>query len=104
MLVVMRVKSKREWAHRFVMSIAAARGIGNVGLAPQLLSLYPVWVLVLLNLAYWRMGKAEPSTAKISVWATSTQFILTAEDLGFVILETLTIPAIIAIIPLVPRS
>jgi hypothetical protein len=67
MLVVMLVTSKSEWAHRFVMSIAAARGIGNVGLAPQLLSLYPVWVLVLLNLAYWRMGKAEPSTAKVSV-------------------------------------
>ena len=60
-LDVMLVTSKGEWAHRVVMSIAAASGIGNVGLAPQLLSLYPVWILLLLNLAYWRMGKAEAS-------------------------------------------
>ena len=60
-LDVMLVTSKSEWAHRVVMSIAAASGIGNVGLGPQLLSLYPVWVLLLLNLAYWRMRKAEPS-------------------------------------------
>lgn len=60
MLDVMLVKSKSEWAHHFVMSIAAVSGVGNMGLAPQVLSLYPVWVLVLLNLAYWRMWKAEP--------------------------------------------
>jgi hypothetical protein len=49
------------------MCIGAVNGIGNVGLGLQVVSLYPVWVLVLLNLAYWRMRKAEPSTAKISV-------------------------------------
>src|SRR5258707_13009562 len=35
MLVVILVTFKREWAHRFVMSIAAERGMGNVGLAPR---------------------------------------------------------------------
>jgi len=67
MLDVMLLTSKSEWAHRFVMSIAGASGIGNVGFGPQVLSLYPVWVLVLLNLAYWRMGKAEPPADNISV-------------------------------------
>jgi hypothetical protein len=66
MLVVMLVTSKCEWAHRLGMSIGAVGGIGEMGTAPQVVSLYPVWVLVLLNLAYWRMGKAEPSTAKTS--------------------------------------
>jgi hypothetical protein len=67
MLDVMLLTSKSEWAHRLGMSIGAVGGVGNVGLGPQVFSLYPVWVLLLLNLAYWRMGKAEPSTAKISV-------------------------------------
>ena len=67
MLVVMLLTSKGEWTHRLGMSIGAVSGVGNVGLGPQILFLYPVWVLVLLNLAYWLMGKAEPSTAKISV-------------------------------------
>jgi len=65
-LDVRLLTSKSEWAHRLVTSIGAVSGVGNVGLGPQVLSLYPVWVLVLLNLAYWRMGKAEPSTVKIS--------------------------------------
>jgi len=67
MLDVRLLTSKSELAHRLGMSIGAVSGVGNVGLGPQVLSLYPVWVLVLLNLAYWRMGKAEPSTPKISV-------------------------------------
>jgi hypothetical protein len=67
MLVVMLATSKSEWAHRLGMSVGAIGGVGDMGTAPQVVSLYPIWVLVLLNLAYWRMGKAEPSTAKISV-------------------------------------
>jgi hypothetical protein len=31
-----------------------------MGLAPQVLSLYPVWVLVRLSLTYRRTRKAEP--------------------------------------------
>ena len=55
LLDVMLVTSKNEWAHRFVMSTAAASGIGNMGLAPQVLILYPVWALILLNFAYRRL-------------------------------------------------
>jgi len=61
MVDVLLVTSKSEWDHRVATSIGAVWGIGNMGIAPQLLSLYPVWVLLLLNLAYWRMGKAEAS-------------------------------------------
>jgi hypothetical protein len=61
MVEVLLVTSKSEWDHRAATSIGAVWGIGNMGLAPQLLSLYSVWVLLLLNLAYWRMGKAEAS-------------------------------------------
>jgi|HubBroStandDraft_6_1064221.scaffolds.fasta_scaffold739387_1 hypothetical protein len=55
MLDVMLVTSKYEWAHRFVMSTATASGIGNMGIAPQVLVLYPVWALILLNIAYRRL-------------------------------------------------
>jgi len=57
---VILATSKSEWAHNFATSVASVSGVGNMGLAPQVLSLYPVWALVLLNLAYWRAGKAEP--------------------------------------------
>jgi hypothetical protein len=67
MLVVMLVTSKSDWAHRLGMTIGSVGGIGDMGTAPQVLSLYPVWVLVLLNVAYWRIGKPKPSTAKTSV-------------------------------------
>jgi hypothetical protein len=67
MLDVTLVTSKSEWAHRLGMSVGAVSGVGDMGLGPQVVSLYPVWVLVFLNLAYWRIGKAEPSNAKISV-------------------------------------
>jgi hypothetical protein len=66
MLEVTLVTSKSEWAHRLAISIASVGGIGNMGIALQVLSLYPVWVLLLLNLAYWRMWKTEQLTAKMS--------------------------------------
>jgi len=34
----------------FGMSIMAAGGIGNMGAGPQILTVYPVWALVVLNL------------------------------------------------------
>lgn len=37
------------------MSVAAATGIGNMGLSPQLISAYPLIGLVCLNLARWRV-------------------------------------------------
>ena len=61
MVDVLLVTSKSEWAHRVATSIGAVWGIGNMGIGPQVVSFYPVWVLVVLNLAYWRMGKAEAS-------------------------------------------
>jgi hypothetical protein len=61
LVVVVLVTSRSDWAHGLSISIAAARGIGNIGLGPQFLSLYPVWALVLLNLAYWHTRKPEPS-------------------------------------------
>ena len=54
------VTSKSEQAHLYATSIARATGIANMGTAPQIVLLYPVWALVLLNLAYWRMRKANP--------------------------------------------
>ncbi len=57
MLDVMLATSKSEWAHRLVTSLASVGGIGNMGLAPQVLSLYPVWALMLLNLAYRRVAQ-----------------------------------------------
>jgi hypothetical protein len=64
MLEVMLATSKSDWAHRFVMSLGSVTGIGNMGLAPQVLTLYPVWAPVLLNLAYWRKEGADSPTAK----------------------------------------
>ena len=74
MLDVMLATSKSESAHRFVTTLASVNGIGNMGLAPQVLSLYPVWALVLLNLAYWRTGKAEPSSRSDTTGPASAPF------------------------------
>jgi hypothetical protein len=61
LLEVMLATSKSEWAHHFAMSMAGAGGIGNMGMAPQFLSLYPAWAIVILNFAYRRMDKVDPS-------------------------------------------
>src|SRR5260370_25914516 len=65
MLDVMLATSKSEWAHRLVTSLASVGGIGNMGLAQQVLSLYPVWALLLLNLADRRGGPWETPKAKV---------------------------------------
>lgn len=74
MLDVMLATSKNEWAHRLVTSLASVTGIGNMGLAPQVLSLYPGWALVLLNLAYWRTGKDGPSSRSDATQTASAPF------------------------------
>jgi hypothetical protein len=45
-------------------SAAAATGVGNMGLSPQLISAYPVIALVCLNLARWRLTAAEAAAFK----------------------------------------
>jgi hypothetical protein len=47
--------SKAEWAHSLSTNMAGAGGIGNMGTALQFISGYPVWALILLNVAYRRM-------------------------------------------------
>jgi fatty acid desaturase len=42
------------FSERVSMSAAGATGVGNMALAPQLISAYPVLGLVCLNLARWR--------------------------------------------------
>lgn len=54
--------SRAEWAHSLGKNLAGAGGIGNMGTALQLISLYPVWALILLNVAYWRMKDGTAST------------------------------------------
>ena len=42
------------------MSVAAATGVGNMGLGPQLVSSYPLIALVCLNAARWRLKRQRP--------------------------------------------
>jgi hypothetical protein len=42
------------------MSIAAATGVGNAGLSPQLVCGYPLIALAALNLARWRLHRQKP--------------------------------------------
>jgi len=47
----------RRWAAGVSSSVAGATGIGNMGLAPQILTGYPIIALVLLNLAFRRLAR-----------------------------------------------
>jgi hypothetical protein len=46
--------------------VAAATGVGNMGISPQVLSGYPVIALVFLNLAGWKRTKALATITTIS--------------------------------------
>ena len=44
------------------MGVAAATGVGNMGLSPQVISGYPLVALICLNLARWKRAKTHPIT------------------------------------------
>lgn len=43
-------------------AIGAAGGTGNMGLALHLITGFPVWALIAINLAYWRLSASERTT------------------------------------------
>ena len=47
------------------MSVAAATGVGNMGLGPQLASAYPLIALVCLNAARWRLKRQRPEDPSV---------------------------------------
>ena len=44
------------------MGVAAATGVGNMGISPQLISGYPLLALICLNLARWKRAKTHATT------------------------------------------
>jgi len=51
---------QHAWAVGLSRSIGGAAGIGNMGLSPQILTAYPVFALIVLNVVYHRLRPAQP--------------------------------------------
>jgi len=57
-ITILLAMSNSEWIHSLGTSMGPARASGGMATAPQFLTLYPVWALVLLNLAYRAKNKS----------------------------------------------
>jgi hypothetical protein len=60
-ITILLVMSNNEWIHSLGKTMGHARASGAMATAPQFLTLYPVWALVLLNLAYRAINKSTVS-------------------------------------------